>query len=147
MGSWLKMQQHSKASMTSDKRMMKTSVVEHGKQRWRIVNVTGTIERTFYQRFWFQRRRSGTVKSLIHKSRRHQSFDPRCTLPRASRGSERHVFFSYVLPVYFRQVLANAASLQFYEQMNKMKNLSVKFAKEDRVLSLFLNCKISNGFL
>ena len=73
MSVWL----HNKASRTSDKR------IEHGKQRWRTVNGTRTIERTFYQRFWFQRRRSRTVKSLIHKSRRHQSYDPRCTLPRA----------------------------------------------------------------
>ena len=69
-----------------------TPVVEHGKQRWRTVNGIRTIKRTFYQRFWFQRRRSGTAKSLIHKSRRHQSFNPRCTLSRALRGSVRHVF-------------------------------------------------------
>ena len=46
-------QQRNKASMTSDKRMMGTPVVEHGKQRWRTVNGTRTIERTFYQRCWF----------------------------------------------------------------------------------------------
>ena len=75
-----------------DGMMMGTPVVEHGKQRWWTVNGTRTIERTFYQRFWFQRRQSGTAKSLIHKWRRHQSFDPRYTLPRTSRGSARHVF-------------------------------------------------------
>ena len=47
---------YNKASVTSDKRMVGTPVVEHGKQRWRTVNGTRTIERTFYQRFWFQRR-------------------------------------------------------------------------------------------
>ena len=62
--------------MTSDKRMVGTK--KHGKQRWRTVNGTRTIERTLYQCFWFQRRRSETAKSLIHKSRRHQSFNPRC---------------------------------------------------------------------
>ena len=44
-------QQRNKALMTSDKRMMETPVVEHGKQRWRTVNGTRTVERTFYQRF------------------------------------------------------------------------------------------------
>ena len=49
-------QQCNKASMASDKRMTGTPVVEHGKQRWRMANGTQTIERTFYQLFWFQRR-------------------------------------------------------------------------------------------
>ena len=49
-GAW---QQRNKASMTSDKRMMGTPVVEHGKQRCRTVNGMRTIERTFYQRFSF----------------------------------------------------------------------------------------------
>ena len=53
-------QQRNKASMTSDKR------IEHGKQRGRTVNGTRTIERTFYQHFWFQRRRSETAKSLTY---------------------------------------------------------------------------------
>ena len=92
---------------------MGTPVVEHGKQRWRTVNGTRTIERTFYQRFWFQRRRSVTAKSLIHKWRRHQSFDPRCTLPRASRGSARHVFL--VIPRSLGSKLAG--SMILYETL------------------------------
>ena len=90
-------QQRNKASMTSDKRMMGTPVVEHGKQRWRTVNGTRTIERSFYQLSSIQRRRSGTAKSLIHKSRRHQSFDPRCTLsPSFARFCETRIS-SFVL--------------------------------------------------
>ena len=93
-------QQRNKASMMSDKRIVGTQGVllyvslikEHGKQRWWTVNGTRTIEKTFYQCFWFQRRQSGRAESLICKSRCHQSFDPQCTLPRALRGSARDVF-------------------------------------------------------
>ena len=90
-------QQRNKASITSDKRTVGTrAVLLHVSHvRWRTVNGTRTIERTFYQRFWFQRRRSETAESLIRESRCHQSFDPRCSLRRASRGSARHVFLVY----------------------------------------------------
>ena len=92
-------QQLNKVSMTSVKRTVGTRMVllhvslyKYGKQSWWTVNGTRTIQRTLYQRFWFQRRRSGTAKSLICKLSHHQSFDPRCTLPRASRGSARHLY-------------------------------------------------------
>ena len=115
-------EQLNKASMTSDKRMVGTPVVEHGKQRWRTVNGTPAIERTFYQRFWFQRRRSGTAKSLIHKSRRHQSFDPRCTLSRASRGCTRHVFLVYYAKRWFAGGDSNAGLL-----LSRQTRLSLQY--------------------
>ena len=57
----------------------------------------GNHLKNLYQRFWFQKRASGMAKSLICKSKRHQSFLTWCTLPQALRGSARHIFLVKLL--------------------------------------------------
>ena len=63
---------------------------------------------------------SGTAKSLIDKSRRHQSFDPRCILPRASRGSARHVF----LVTWITEHNQHGKGIKLYYAMSFLKPCS-----------------------